>query len=342
VPMLWLWFCFAMGVMAMVLAVMHGKLKPQTAIWIIIAIGAVDVLRVDAQFIKVINPQPYFYTEPALAPLKSEMALAPFRVFALPGALPQNGEGVQNLEGVGGFHDNELRWYREFRGDQQDRNYFEKLLGFTPQGQPYLKAEEIDKGNAFLGIANAKYLLGRNGRDLMVIENKNALGRVSFVPNFTVLDSSRIISALQRDEYNYRTTVALQQRPAGLTLPPAMPDSQALLLPTLKTEWQRYTPNDRVVKVTAPQDGFLRISEVYYPGWKIFIDGHQIPVLRADLAWMAVPVTRGDHTLRMNANSLYFGKAIWITGLMALSLFLYWAGVLVAGRRRSVPEVKAA
>ena len=33
------------------------------------------------------------------------------------------------------------------------------MLGFTKEGQAYLKAEEIDKGNAFLDIANVKYLL---------------------------------------------------------------------------------------------------------------------------------------------------------------------------------------
>jgi hypothetical protein len=342
VPMLWLWFFFAAGTLGMVLAVLHGKMKPSVAVAILFAIGVIDVLRVDAQFIKTINPRPYFYTEPPLVKLQDEMKKQPFRVFALPGALPQNGEGVQGLEGVGGFHDNELHWYREFRGDQQDRNYFENLLGFTADGQAYLKAEELDKGNAFLGIGNVKYLLGRNGQDLIVVENKNALGRVSFAPKYVVLDSTQMVPALQKNGYNYRTTVGLLAAPAGLQVS-AITDSQAVLLPSLSAEWQRYTPNDRKVKVTVPLDGILRISEVYYPGWRIFIDGKQVPVMRADLAWMAVPVTKGDHIVQMTIASLFFGKAIWISGVMIALLLLYWAGMLfLAGKSAKPANAKAA
>lgn len=341
VPMLWLWVFFAIGTLAMVLAVLHGKMKPSAAIGIIFVIGVIDVLRVDAQFIKIIDPRPYFYTEPALVKLQDEMKKEPFRVFTLPGTLPQNGEGVHGLEGVGGFHDNELHWYREFRGDQQDRNFFENLLGFTPDGQAYLKAEELDKGNAFLGLGNVKYLLGRNGQDLVVIENKNALGRVSFVPKYVVLDSTQIVPALQKNGYNYRTTVGLLAAPANFRAS-VISDSLALLLPSLGAEWQRYTSNDRKVKVTVPDDGFLRISEVYYPGWRIFIDGKRVPVMRADLAWMAVPITKGDHIVQMSISSLFFGKAIWISGVMISLLLIYWVGMFCLAGKRAKPVIAKA
>jgi hypothetical protein len=343
VPMLWLWFVFAGGVLGLIIAVLQGKLKPGVAIGIILAIGLIDVLRVDAQFLKVIDPRPYFYQDPALDKLRHEMATAPFRVFSLPGAFQgQNAEGVQGLEGVGGFHDNELRWYREFRGDQQDRNYFNKLIGVSPSGEPYLKAEQIDKGNAFLDLANVKYLLARNGSDLLALENKNALGRVSFAPNFVVMDSVQILGALQNESYNIRTTVALlaqpAQKPAAVT-----PDSIAQAASAeFSGTWQRYSPNDRIVKVAAPQDGFMRISEVYYPGWKVSIDGKDAPVYRSDLAWMAVFIQKGNHLVEMKANSLYFGKAKLVTFPIVLLLLAYWSVALVIGRKKTSVKVAAA
>jgi hypothetical protein len=334
VPMLWLWFFFSAIAIGLVIGVLNKNVKPAVAIGIIAVMGFIDVLRVDAQFIKVINPQPYFYTEPALEKLQSEMAIAPFRCFSLPGVFSQNGEGIHGLEGVSGFHDNELRWYREWRGDQQDRNYFDKLLGFTEKGEPYLKADQIDKGNAFLDIANARYLLARNGNDLVALENRNALGRVSFVPNFVVMDSSQIIPALQRGGYDFRTTIALFSPPA---IKPAenVPDSTALKLPALESSWQRYSPNDRIVKVTVPADGFLRISEVYYPGWKIFVDGKPTAIYRADYAWMAVNITKGDHVVEMKARSLYFGKAKLVTFPVILLLLLYWCLMFTKGNKSS-------
>jgi hypothetical protein len=301
VPMLWLWVFFAEITLGMLIAVMHGRLKPAVAAGVIFVFGLIDVLRVDAQFNRTIS----------------------LRVFTLPGALKQNGEGVHGLEGVGGFHDNELRWYREFRGDRDDRNYFEKILAFSPDGQPYLDAEKIDQGNAFLDIANVKYLLVRNGRGLVAVENRNAFGRVSFAPNYAVIDSSRTIEALRRTAFNYRTTVALTGQPS---LKPAenIPDSAAERLPPFSAEWLRYSPNNRVVKVTAPQDGFLRIAEVYYPGWKVLIDGKRAPVYRADGAWMAVYLPHGAHKVEITARSPYFGKAALVTFPVLLLLFLYW------------------
>ena len=333
VPALWLWVFFAEIILGMLIAVIHRKLKPAVAAGIIFAFGLIDVLRVDAQFNKTINPGPYFYTDPALKKLQKEMASAPFRVFAIPGALPQNGEGIHGLEGVGGFHDNELRWYREFRGDREDRNYFDGLLGYTASGEAYLKGENIDKGNAFLDIANVKYLLARNGRNLTAIENRNAFGRVSFAPNFAVIDSSRIIEALRSKKFNYRTTVALASPPS---LKPAenFRDSAAMQLPPLSAAWQRYTPNNRIVKVTAPQDGFLRISEVYYPGWNVLIDGKAAPVYRADGAWMAVYLPGGNHSVEMIARSLYFEKAAWVSFVTVLLLFCYWSIVHFTRRRQ--------
>jgi hypothetical protein len=324
VPMLWLWLFFAVTVLVLIIAVMNAKIKVGLAVGIIFFIGFIDVLRVDVQFIKLINPKPYFYSEPAIEKLQKEMASVPFRVFSLPGSLPQNGEGIHGLEGVDGFHDNELCWYREFRGDREDRNYFEKLLGFSANGEAYLKAENIDKGNAFLDIANVKYLLVRSGGELLAVENRNALGRVSFAPNFTVMDSSRIIGALQGGGYDYRSTVALcatpSPRPSG-----NIADS---MTPGFSATWQSYTPNKRIVKVRAPIDGFLRISEVYYPAWKVFIDGKETTVYRSDYAWMAVTISKGEHTIEMMPHSLYFRKILFVSFLMIAALGFYWSALL--------------
>jgi hypothetical protein len=335
VPMLWLWFFFAAITVGLVIAVCNKKIRPAAAVGIIFAIGCIDAFRVDAQFIKFINPQPYFYTEPALQNIKKEMVRTPFRIFSLPGALPQNGEGIHGLEGVGGFHDNELHWYRAFRGDQQDRNYFDKMVGFTPKGEAYLKAEQIQQGNAFLDIADVKYLLVRNGVELLALENRNALGRVSFAPNFIVMDSSRIIPALQNNGYDYRTTVALLANPV---LKPSAPTPDSLAraaAASFSVQWQRYSPNDRIVKVAAPQDGFLRISEVYYPGWKVFIDGKPVSVSRSDLAWMAVFLPRGEHVVEMKPRSLYLAKAQFVTFPLCAVLCLYWCAVWMLRKRKS-------
>jgi uncharacterized membrane protein YfhO len=79
--------------------------------------------------------------------------------------------------------------------------------------------------------------------------------------------------------------------------------------------------------VSLYDNGFLRISEVYYPGWKILVDGVSVPVYRADLAWMAVAITKGEHTIEMIPQSLYLQKAEIVSYPLMLLLLLYWIGL---------------
>ncbi len=341
VPMLWLWLFFTMITIGCIIAVLHGKIKAGMAIGVILVIGAIDVLRVDSQFIKIINPQPYFAVEPALQDLRGKMAQAPFRCFSIAGALPQNAEGIHGLEGVGGFHDNELCWYREFRGDQRDRNYYENLVGQTGDGQAYLISENLKNGNNFLNLANAKYYLIRQGRDLLSIKNEGALERLSFAAGYVIIDSSRIIDALKNNEYDIRTTVALAQepdeKPGCASGSSAGRDSLGARASLLSVQWEKYTPNCRKAAVDAQADGFLRISEVYYPGWKVSIDGKPVKIYRADGAWMAVNLRRGRHVVEMMPHSLFFAKAERVTFSTLIVLCLY-ALLWIVMRARRAPR----
>jgi len=72
--------------------------------------------------------------------------------------MQQNGEDVQHLEGVSGFHDNELHWYRKFRGidNDRDQNFLSSLIGTNAQEHTVLCADKLTEGNTFLNITNAR------------------------------------------------------------------------------------------------------------------------------------------------------------------------------------------
>ncbi|HUI91937.1 MAG TPA: hypothetical protein VLX68_06785 [Chitinivibrionales bacterium] len=323
VPFLWLWWFFAGASLLLLMGVVSNKVGKYAFLTAVLAFGLIDITRVDAKFIKTINPKPYFYAEQAITDLQAEMAREPFRCFTLPGALPQGGEGIHGLEGVGGFHDNELCWYRQFRGDQQDRNYFTNLIGVMQDGRPYLKPDNLKDGNAFLNIANAKYYLVRQNDELFKIPNEGALPRISFAPGYVVMDSAAVVGALKTGAYDYRHKVCLLQEPE---VKPA-PSADSLASTPASVKWVAYTPNYRKAEVAAGVDGFLRISEVYYPGWKIRIDGTPVKIYRSDLAWMAVNFPKGSHTVEMIPQSLYLGKAEMVSYPMMILLGMYWIGL---------------
>jgi hypothetical protein len=197
----------------------------------------------------------------------------------------------------------------------------------------YLIAERLPYGNEYLALANAKYYLAR-GRDgqIAALPNQGALGRVSFVTGYTVMDTGRVSEALKAGGYDIRSTVALMEEPEFRPRP-VVADSSAPL-PSARVTWEKYTPNYRRVVVDAPADGFLRISEVYYPGWEVRIDGASRRVYQADLAWMAVGIEKGKHTVEMMPRSLYLGKASLVSIPAVIALLAYWIFLAVQSLRR--------
>ena len=78
--------------------------------------------------------------------------------------------------------------------------------------------------------------------------------------------------------------------------------------------------------------GWLVFSEVHDPGWRAWVDGSAAPVLRADLALVAVPVPAGEHEVLLRYTAPWVWRGIAV-GLLGLAL---WLGLVVTGRRSGV------
>jgi hypothetical protein len=90
-------------------------------------------------------------------------------------------------------------------------------------------------------------------------------------------------------------------------------DNPATPAKPFAVDWKKYTTNKRIANITMPADGFLRISEVYYPGWRITINGESRKYYRSDVAWMAVPLAAGDYEVIMEPKSLFLDTAILVS-----------------------------
>ena len=61
---------------------------------------------------------------------------------------------------------------------------------------------------------------------------------------------------------------------------------------------ERYTANEVVINVDATAPGYLVLSDSWSPGWTASVDDLPTEVLRANVAFRAVPVPAGNHTVR--------------------------------------------
>jgi hypothetical protein len=83
------------------------------------------------------------------------------------------------------------------------------------------------------------------------------------------------------------------------------------------------------VEATLPWDGWVVLNEAWFPGWRAWVDGQEVPVRIANLAMRAVEVPRGTHhlELRYATPGLELGAWLSVAGLVA------WLLALMLGAR---------
>jgi hypothetical protein len=86
-----------------------------------------------------------------------------------------------------------------------------------------------------------------------------------------------------------------------------------------------YQPHAVVMEVEAGADGFLFLSDPFYPGWRAEVDGAPATILRANYAFRAVALPAGKHQVTMT-----FRPGMWYAGL-AVSLLTCLVLVITAG-----------
>ncbi len=129
-------------------------------------------------------------------------------------------------------------------------------------------------------------------------------------PRFFVVHHARSVSshnaaweALHQPRFDPETTVILEGQ-----LPSNHEAAEA------EVRVLEYGLNRVRLQVRSEAPGHLVASEVYYPGWQASVNGQPTEVLRANYAFRAVPIPRGESEVHLE-----FRPASWTIGL-ALTL----------------------
>jgi len=93
----------------------------------------------------------------------------------------------------------------------------------------------------------------------------------------------------------------------------------------------------------APKGSALVVSENFYPGWHVTIDGKPATAERADLTLIGVPLPEGAKKIELSFSSDTYkeGKSITLVAL-AISILAVLAGLFVPGFPGGAPRAKAA
>jgi hypothetical protein len=88
-----------------------------------------------------------------------------------------------------------------------------------------------------------------------------------------------------------------------------------------------------VLETRSQRGGFLRISEVWHPGWRAWIAGEEIPLYRTNGALMGAWIPAGAHRVRLEFQPLWWRESLGLSAV-AWAGILGWTLVLMRQRRR--------
>ena len=98
---------------------------------------------------------------------------------------------------------------------------------------------------------------------------------------------------------------------------------------TERVELTTYDSRRVAARVQTPSDGYLVLTDAWYPGWHVYVDGQEAPLLRADLIFRAVFLTAGEHTVEFT-----YAPASFRTGsIISTVALLMVLGLGLWGRR---------
>jgi hypothetical protein len=171
------------------------------------------------------------------------------------------------------------------------------------------------------------YRLVHSG-DVKIYQNLKALPRAFVVhQKHGVADDEEALAVMREPSFDPAVTVLVAGETGGESVP-REGDSTVEIV--------SYEPERVRVQVSVNHDGWLVLTDAFYPGWFAQVDGQSTPMERADLYFRAVALEPGEHTVvfRYRPAGLYVGLALGLTG------WLLWGIALAAlahhiGRRKA-------
>ncbi len=215
-----------------------------------------------------------------------------------------------DIQSVWGYQSFPLRHYAEFWS----------TLGFT---NPTLQK-----------LTNVKYVVSSEpltdpSLKLVYDTGKFIYKDVNYFPRYWLVDEKNCI--VQKDEQKVLST---------LTAGNFDPTQSVILDKSVETtykhllaEWPTsfflsphftWSPQKIESQIIVDHPSFLVFSEIYYPGWKVFVDGKESQIYRADYILRAVRLPAGLHIIEMYYSPWTFWLGLWISTItLLLIIFLF-------------------
>jgi hypothetical protein len=200
--------------------------------------------------------------------------------------------------------------------------------------QLYISIRNVseNENRSILNLLNAKYILTKEQlsnsgfklvfakNDSYVYENEQVLPKSFIVHKAKVVPSEKdTLKELTDENFDPKKYVLLDKSPGNEIFDDGGSE---------RVEIIKYSPNEIIIKANISNPGFLVLSEVWYPTWKVYIDGKPSKIYKSYLALMSVYVDKGEHEVRFTHESFSLKVGSWITfSTIILLIMVTTAGI---------------
>lgn len=169
-----------------------------------------------------------------------------------------------------------------------------KLRRYDDVINKYFSQNDTVKVPRILNMLNAKYLVVGNSQNPEAIINPYTNGNAWFVSDVKwAKNPNEEIKAIGEID-NKNTAVVSVDDKAYMQGKNLVKDSTAFI------DLKRYEANEIEFSSKSRTPQLAVFSEIYYPhGWKFYLDGNEVPYIKANYLLRALYVPQGEHTIKM-------------------------------------------
>ena len=168
-------------------------------------------------------------------------------------------------------------------------------------------------------VDRAKFTLAFEDAAFNIYENTRVLPRAFVVSDVRVAPNrAAALDAVRADDFDAAKSVVLEQAISGQRSPVSSQQSAVKIV--------GYGANEILLDVDAPSAGVLVLSEVFYPGWRAWVNDREVEVLRANYLFRAVEISAGAQRVRLLFDPLSFkvGAGLFLVTAVALVGWSVW------------------
>lgn len=183
-----------------------------------------------------------------------------------------------------------------------------------------------------LNILNVKYVISpknfeskvyhivKKGSKVNIYENRNYLNRAFLAERYVIIqENAKVLERLKAKEFNPEKEVILE-RALENRGQKTEERKQRTEGGNERVEIVKYTSQEVIIDANVNAGKFLVLSDSYYPGWRVYVDGKNDKIYRADYILRAVYLEPGQHQVRFLYQPVSFriGLLISLSGAIVL------------------------